>query len=536
MISLLDCTLRDGGYVNDWNFGHDNIVNIFERLADSRVDMIEIGFLDERRPFDKNRSIMPDTRSANEIYGHLDKKNSIVVAMIDYGTCSIENIQDVEDTCIDAIRVIFKKHIFREALDFCAAIKKKGYLVFAQMVSVTSYSDDDMMEFIEYANGVKPYAVSMVDTYGLTHQDNIMHYFSLLDKYLDPQITIGYHGHNNFQMGYANCISVIKSAEKTKRNLLVDGSLYGMGKSAGNAPIELIAMYLNQLSPKRYSLYQMLEAIDSTIMNFFTSATWGYNLFFFIAASNDCHPNYVSFLLNKKTLSVKSVNDILQSLCKEKALLYDESYIEELYIDYQKNDINDDDAIAKLQEKLEGKEVLLIGPGKTLEDNYEKIKTYIKDNNPIVMSINCIPEDIKIDYMFLCNAKRYIQLASKLSKEQYNIIATSNLTKTGSNEFKYVLNYAALLENAPIVADSAMIMITKVLSNIKCKALSIAGLDGYTESTALEFSNETGAEAIVNISGYINEKISNCIYEHFNDNNVTFLTESLFDRARENEQ
>ena len=60
-IKLLDCTIRDGGYVNDWNFGHNNLISIYERLIDSDVDYIELGFLDERREFDINRSIMPDT-------------------------------------------------------------------------------------------------------------------------------------------------------------------------------------------------------------------------------------------------------------------------------------------------------------------------------------------------------------------------------------------------------------------------------------------------------------------------------------------
>ena len=60
-ISLLDCTLRDGGYLNDWQFGHDNMVSVFERIVDAGTDIIEIGFLDERRPYDYDRSIMPDT-------------------------------------------------------------------------------------------------------------------------------------------------------------------------------------------------------------------------------------------------------------------------------------------------------------------------------------------------------------------------------------------------------------------------------------------------------------------------------------------
>ena len=103
---LLDCTLRDGGYINDWEFGHDNIVNIFERLVASGVDVIEIGFLDDRRAFDINRSIMPSTECAAKIFGKLDKKSSMVVGMIDYGTCGIDNLQPSSQSYLDGIRVI----------------------------------------------------------------------------------------------------------------------------------------------------------------------------------------------------------------------------------------------------------------------------------------------------------------------------------------------------------------------------------------------------------------------------------------------
>ena len=250
-IKLLDCTLRDGGYLNDWNFGHNNLISIFERLVDANVDMIEIGFLDDRRQFDINRSIMPDTDCVEKIYGKLEPKQAMVVGMIDYGTCRIENIKPCSESYLDAIRVIFKKHLREKALDFCAQIKKKGYKVFAQLVSVTSYEDEEMMDLIRIANEVKPYAVSMVDTYGLMHQDNLQHYFDLLNENLLPEIGLGYHAHNNFQMGYANCITMM--SQKTERMMLVDGTIYGMGKSAGNAPIELIAMYLNHRYGKKYN-------------------------------------------------------------------------------------------------------------------------------------------------------------------------------------------------------------------------------------------------------------------------------------------
>ncbi len=75
-IKLLDCTLRDGGYLNDWEFGSDNLVSVFERQTSSGADIIEVGFLDERRTFDINRSIMPSTDCVRKIFGKVDKKQA----------------------------------------------------------------------------------------------------------------------------------------------------------------------------------------------------------------------------------------------------------------------------------------------------------------------------------------------------------------------------------------------------------------------------------------------------------------------------
>ena len=526
MVSLLDCTLRDGGYVNDWNFGHNNLINIFERLVDSGVDVVEIGFLDQRRPYDMNRSIMPNTESVNKIFGHLDKGNSSIIAMIDYGTCGIENIQPCSETILDGIRVIFKKHLRVPALEFCAQLKALGYKVYAQLVSVTSYSDAELLDLIALANKVKPYAVSMVDTYGLMHQNNLLHYFDLLDTNLDPDISLGYHGHNNFQMGYANCISLINRSNYTKRNLLVDGTIYGMGKSAGNAPIELIMMHMNSIWEGRYNIGQILEAIDSSILQFYQTATWGYNVFYFIAALNNCHPNYVAFLMQKKTLSVQSIIELLGKLPKEKALLYDEKYMEDLYLGYQKNTIDDSEALSRLREVLAGKEVVLVGPG-NLDCGSEKINQS-DTGNQVVISINCIREGINQDFLFLCNAKRYLQMSAQLSESDYSIIATSNLTKTGKNEFDYILNYETLLEKAPIVADSATIMIMKILGQMGCKSIKLAGLDGYSHSSAQLFGNEEGADLIDNIQEYINSSIGGVINAVGKGTKIEFITKSLF--------
>ena len=80
---LLDCTVRDGGYLNDWKFGAESLTEIVQRLINANVDYVELGFIDDRRPFDKDRSIFPNTEAINEVYKHIKRNNHTkFIAMI----------------------------------------------------------------------------------------------------------------------------------------------------------------------------------------------------------------------------------------------------------------------------------------------------------------------------------------------------------------------------------------------------------------------------------------------------------------------
>lgn len=485
-IKLLDCTLRDGGYINDWNFGHSNLVTAFERLVNAGVDIIEVGFLDERREFDNNRSIMPSTECVEKIYGKVNKKNALIVGMIDYGTCSISQIQPCSESYLDGIRVIFKKHIMREAMEFCRQIKALGYKVFSQLVSITSYSDKELDELIQLANDIKPYAVSMVDTYGLLYHDNLLHYFEYLNDGLDSTIGLGYHSHNNFQLAYSNCMEVLR--RKIERPLVVDGTLYGMGKSAGNAPLELLAMHMNEQYEKSYDMAQILETIDGNIMKIYQKKPWGYNLFFYLAASNSCHPNYVQFLMDKHTLSIKSINTILERIEPEKKLMYSERYIEDLYYQYQKTECDDCEDRKRLHAKLAGKEIFVLGPGTTIDTCEEKIVDYIVKYKPVVISINFIPDNYPIEFVFLSNPRRYIYLVNAM-KENKNVevIATSNVTET-KGKFEFTLNNEILLDPEAEIMDNSFVMLLKILKDMDVSMITCAGLDGYSENQ-LNYAN-----------------------------------------------
>lgn len=529
-IKLLDCTLRDGGYVNDWEFGKNNIVSIFERLVASKADFIEVGFMDQRREYDVNRTIFPDVKSVSMTFGNLDKGSSEIIGMIDYGTLDIDKICPQKESCLDGIRVIFKKHLRKEALAYIKQIKDLGYKVFTQLVSITSYTDEELMDLIRLANEVKPFAVSMVDTYGLCHSDTLMHYCKLLDDNLDGEISLGYHAHNNFQLGYANCIEML--SYKTDRPILVDGTVFGMGKSAGNCPVELLAMYLNERVAKNYDIYQFLEAADASVMNFYKKSPWGYSMFYFIAASNDCHPSYVSYLMKKRTLSVKSVNQILKKLEGDKKLLYDAAYIEELYADYQaRQEVNDAEDLAKLHDKLADKSILVLGPGTSVKEQGEKVRDYILKNNPIVITINFISSEIKPEYCFITNAKRFVQLASTLAKnaDTFKVIATSNVTSS-TYDFDYTLKYSNLLDFNAQIMDNSFLMLIKVLKKIGVKSIATAGFDGYaTDNRPNYFDPDMEYNFSSNEAADLNAYVITKLKELSDGFEVNFITDSYYD-------
>ncbi|MBP5254502.1 MAG: aldolase catalytic domain-containing protein [Lachnospiraceae bacterium] len=523
---LLDCTLRDGGYLNDWAFGHETMAYLFSRQAASGVDFIEVGFLDERRTFDPERTIQPDTACFDRLFGGFDRGKSRVVAMIDYGTCGIGQVAPAAESCLDGIRVIFKKHNRRPALEFCRQLKDLGYLVFTQAVSITSYTDEELGDLIRLVNDVKPFAVSMVDTYGLLDPAGVTRILEIIDRDLDPGIAIGYHAHNNFQLGYSNSVSVLNRCQG--RAVLCDGSLYGMGKSAGNAPIELIALYMNSHFGKSYDVLQMQEAISTVVMDLYAEKPWGYQLFYYIAAANRCHPDYVSYLMNKRTLSVSAINEILALLPEEEKLNKNVKLLEKLYLDYQQSHCDDEEVLEELSRMLSGRKILLIGPGKTVKDRKEEILAFIRAESPEVLPVNHLPEGIPADLLFLTNSRRYSRLAPALSADRApRIIATSNVTKTGGR-FDYVLDYGALTDPSAEFPDNSLLMLLRLLIRLGIGEAYLAGFDGYTPYDINFYDGRMAYSFVREKAETLNRQVKAFLAAHEGELRVRFITPSRY--------
>lgn len=477
-VELLDCTLRDGGYATNWTFGHNTILNIFSRLVSSGVDVIEVGYLRDFEEFNIDRTSLPTVKDFDRVYNIDFNHKPMLVAMIDLGNCKIENICPKSETIIDGIRLTFKKVRIDEAMDFAKQLIDKGYKVFLQSVSITDYSDAEYLQLIEKFNEVKPYAVSIVDTYGLMFDYDLMEYFRLLDHNLNEDIAIGYHPHNNFQMAFANSIEVINS--RARHKLLIDTTVNGIGKDSGNACTELMAHYLNENFNRDFEISHLLEIIDTELNVLKEKTTWGYSFIGFISATNHCRTEYTKYLLNKKNLSIKSINEILSRIDQnKKTTAFHEEHIAKLYSDYQAHDMNDAEAVEELKDKFKNKKILLIAPGKSLQEKSNEITSFIEKEKPLVVACNHVPEQFDVNYIFVSNAKRYGKIIHLLRKwhNKLKIIVTSNITDE-LDVCDYMVNYANLTKELDL-KDNSMLMLLKLIERMKISEVYFAGFDGF---------------------------------------------------------
>ncbi|MDE7169115.1 MAG: aldolase catalytic domain-containing protein [Mucispirillum sp.] len=526
-ILLLDCTLRDGGFINNWEFGRNGIVNIADRLAYAGIDIVELGFLRELSGYDENRS---EFASLENINGLIKKSAGVMLAaMIEFGTYGLNNIDILQDNAaVNSLRLMFRKNEIDDALNYAAALKTRGYEIFLQPVNIMDYSPDDILSLVHKANALKPFAFYIVDTYGFMNAEDLIKRFYLIDSVLKEDIKIGYHSHNNFQLAYSNSIELIN--KRGKRDIIIDASVFGMGKGAGNANTELIALYLNDNYGKEYNIDQLLEIADIYIEKEREKHFWGYTLLYYIAASERVHHQYVRYLINKKILSVKSIKEILRGLDESKKTSYDKEYIHKKYLEYQSVTINDKHAYEELKKLFKGRNILVLGLGFNAIKEIDKINEYIAAAEPIVIALNHIPDNIAADYIFIGNAKRYGQTVCKYKNMEcrslFKVIAVSNIFPS-SLGIDFVLNYADL-QTGEMEFDSSGIMLLLALIKAGVNKAALAGFDGF-EGKSEDFC-EKGYE-LAGDNAAKTEIFSKKLRELAKEIDISFITSSRYETA-----
>lgn len=533
-IKLLDCTLRDGAYVVDSKFGETSIIGLISKLEKAGIDIIECGWL-KNTPHEKESSFY---HLPSDIEKYIDGKKEDVtyVVMIDWDRYDLSYLPECDGKSIDAIRVVFPHDKFKEGIAVGKAIIEKGYKVFYQAANTLAYSNEDLVKLAQEANTVQATSLSIVDTFGSMYFEDLERITKILDDNLDTDVSLGLHSHNNQQLSFALTMQFVKMMENSSRDIVVDSSLCGMGRGAGNATTELLTGFLNEKYNHGYDIDEVLDAIDIYMEPYKQKYTWGYSTAYFIAGKYCCHVNNIAYLTDNHRTSAKDMRQIIESLAPEDRLKYDYDLLESKYIENRNYLVDDASAIRCLVEKLADKNVVIVAPGSMSDKKRAEILDYILENNSVVIGVNAILEGYKYDYLFFTNAARYeyASVAHKVIFGETEKILLSNI-KNETKEKEIVINYNGVVKRGWPHFDNAVISCLRLMNKLHIANVSVAGFDGFSKNYNESFADKS-LPSLYQIDDWdeLNEEIA----EMFQDvkstsnhiKNIQFLTSSIFDR------
>lgn len=537
-ITMLDCTLRDGTYITNSDFGDTAIRGIIGKMEEAGIEIIECGWLK-----DKERSKGSTFfHKPEDLAPYIINKNPKIsyVVMIDWDRYNIDQLPDNDGKTIDAIRVVFPYEHYKEGISVGKMIKEKGYKVYLQAANTLAYSDGELDKLADEVNILSPVALSIVDTFGAMYPEDLERIMRVLNNKLESDIQLGWHSHNNQQLSFALSMEFAKQINILGRKGIIDASLCGMGRGAGNATTELVASYLNKKHGTHYDLDAIMDAIDTYMMTYKEKYEWGYSTPYFIAGLYGCHVNNIAYLLNNHRTNAKDMRNIIESLPVEYRKKYDYDILEEQYLKNESFHVDDTEVWESLRREICDKKVLLVAPGKSSLTEKEKINKVIDENDIIVIGVNAILPKYKYDYLFFVNPARY-EYAEKANYDVFTNtkhILLSNI-KNVAGEGEQILGFNKVVKRGWKYYDNAVICALRMLEKLNPDEVMIAGFDGfktkYNESYA-----DTSLPAINPDNNWdtLNNEIMEMFAEYKNSyeigNRIVFVTESIFAKGENN--
>lgn len=286
-IKVMDCTLRDGGLVNDFRFSDEFVKDLYNANIKAGVDYMEFGYKASKEVFnveDFGPWKFCDEDSIRKIVGDNNSDMKISV-MSDVGRTDYKNdIIDKKDSVIDMVRTACYIHQIPTAVEMIEDAKRKGYETTANIMAVSKVNDEDLQNGLEILAKSPVDVIYIVDSFGSFYPEQMKR---LSDKYLNIGAKynkkIGIHAHNNQQLAFANTIEALRNGVS-----LLDSTVSGMGRGAGNCYTESLLAFLK--NPK-YNLVPIMNFVEKHIQKIKEEgAVWGYDVPYLLTGVLNSHP------------------------------------------------------------------------------------------------------------------------------------------------------------------------------------------------------------------------------------------------------
>lgn len=458
-IKILDCTLRDGGYYNNWDFSDSLYALYLKSMQNLPVDIIEIGYRSTpRKDYFGKFFYCPEYLLEECKRLAPSKQVSLMLNERDISVESIDGLLAGIKGYVDMIRLAVDPKRFDSALKLAAKIKETGIKVgFNLMYMSELVKDKGIIKSLSALNGRIDY-FSLVDSFGGVYPSEITDIVKMVKEILN--IPLGFHGHNNIEMALANSLSAIDAGCE-----MIDSTVCGMGRGAGNLKTELLFTVLNRKINLNVD-YNALSEVVSAFSDLQKQYGWGTNLPYMVSGVNSLPQKDVMDWVTKRFYSF---NGIIQAL------------------NNQKTGIEDNLKLPVFKPTRKYKQALIIGGGESAFVHAKGIKEFIKRQ-----------KDLCLVHASSKNAKYY---------DDTDVDSFFCLVGNEGYRMENVFGHLDVFSGCCVLPPYPRKMGTYVPSKVKDKSFELSQItftDKYLDShtvLALQTAIELGAEKIY-VAGY----------------------------------
>lgn len=328
--NYLDCTLRDGAHVVGARFQYPRITDVVSKLTQANADIVEFGFLKQIDNYDKDTINYPRIEDAYAVLQDVKSRENLAHKPM-YALMARADEYDIHrlTPCtgeIELIRVAFYYDFLDGGIAFAKRAAELGYKCSLNLINTPGNPMSDLETFIEKANEIEPFAISIVDTFGVLTSDELSRILGMYIEKLNHKTIIGLHVHENLSLSMSLAKYFLETMNSADREAIVDGSLMGIGRAPGNLCAELIANHLNELYGKCIDLNMVMRAIEQDIKPLKKDYKWGYAPEFFLSAKYRVHRSYAEYL-EGIGMGLDEIDKILQSIDQEHSEKYNKDYL-----------------------------------------------------------------------------------------------------------------------------------------------------------------------------------------------------------------
>jgi 4-hydroxy 2-oxovalerate aldolase len=488
-ITHVDCTLRDGGYYNNWDFTRDQIAAYLPAMAAVSVDVIELGL----RSFNVQGYKGPCAFTTDQFLRKLAIPNGLTLGVMVNAAELVNHKLGAQtavkllfsprsESPVELVRVACHIQEVEPVIPACTWLIEAGYRVGLNLMQIANRTDRDIENIAALVEDTGVEVLYFADSLGSLEPEGTSRIVSALRRNWSGPI--GIHTHDNMGRAMINTLQAIQDGVTW-----VDSTVTGMGRGPGNAQTEYLVIELERLTQRQVNLTPLLGLINTYFAPLKARHGWGINPFYYLAGQYGIHPTFVQEMLVDPRYEEADILAAIEHLRQVGGTKFSERVLDEGRHVYR----GEASGSWKAWEAIEGKDVLVIGSGPSAQLHRDALERYIREHRPFVIALNTqsVVDAELIDVRAACHPVRlladceaYKSLPqplvapvghlSPLVQESLNSVTLHNFGLS-VKPYTFQFNEASAIVPSPLVAAYTLAICTSG----RARRILLSGFDGY---------------------------------------------------------